>query len=247
MTPDGQRVIVPTMDSLRTLDALTGTEISTVRVARWPYYACWFIGLALAAWILLWIRAADRAGVPRVMTMLVVTCLVLTTAGMRLHLSGRPEEPHRIAAMVFLAVFIAWSAELMQHLLRPGVSLLSRTCWTSLYLVAFYFCSTQVWNSGHDGVLVLSVFSLYFAMFYGVLRWLKRLKPVNTPASARSQFSLRSILVITTAFAIAASYFYQNPRQILTDLDPVRNAQSAGLIGGITLWHWARGIVYGFA
>ena len=213
LTDDAKQVIVQT-ESERILffDALTGQINKVIQADPWPYYTCILTMTLLIVWIAFWIRTADRSGLPRLITMLVVTAIVVAFLLMRLQLSGHPQLRLRLATIGVLAIATAWSVELSQHLMRPGCSLLSRSFSLSGYLVCIYLIPFQLVHHYDtiETVLACVLLHIILAAFYFSLRQLGRLQPYPRSQTTR-QFSSRAILVLTAFVALAISVGYRLP------------------------------------
>ena len=217
LTDDAKQVIVPTENErILYFDALTGHINKVIQAAPWPYYTCILTMTLLIVWIAFWIRTADRSGLPRLITMLVVTAIVVAFLLMRLQLSGHPQLRLRLATIGVLAIATAWSIELSQHLVRPGCSLLNRSFSLSIYLVCIYLIPFQLVHRYDtiETVLACVLLQMILAAFYFSLRQMGRLPPYpHSPTT--QQFSLRSILVVTAFVALAISVGYRLPWRML--------------------------------
>ncbi len=191
-------------------DALTGRIDQVIQAATWPYYACLLIAVLLVVWIGVWIRLSDRAGLPRLIAMLVVTAIVIAFLLMRLQLSGHPHLRLRLAIVAILAISTAWSAELNQHLMRPGCSLLGRTLAAGAYLIYIYLIPMQLVRHYDMADTIVACILMHgcLAAFYLVLRRTGHLPPYPSNL-VKHQFSLSAILVITALAAVAISVGYR--------------------------------------
>lgn len=210
LTEDGQRLISVGDGRIQVLDALTGQVLETQQVAGWIYRAYELaIGLMIL-WIALWIRAADRVQVPRLASLLIVSCLLTLFLILRANLVGDPTDAGRLANLLILAILAAWGAEWMQHLCRPQSSLLSRTIASASYLAAVYVLSWLV--AKHAAAEVFAVGGLMcicFGLFFLSMRRGKKLEALRLSDSIRSQFTLRGLIVLMAFAAAMFAYVRQ--------------------------------------